>query len=51
MARVERDHGAALERERGSQMRGLLWIAAIALVFLLVRSAPLHLFHRGWWRM
>ena len=41
----------ALGRERRSQLRGLLWLALAALIFLLWRSGPLHLFHRGWWRL
>jgi hypothetical protein len=44
----ERD--AALARERRSQLRGLLLLAAVVLAFLLVRAQPLHLFHTGWWR-
>ena len=41
---------AALLRERRSQLRGLLWLAAVVLIFLLVRARPLMLFHPGWWR-
>jgi hypothetical protein len=41
---------AALARERRSQLRGLLLLAAIVVVFLLARARPLHLFHAGWWR-
>ena len=41
---------AALLRERLSQLRGLMWLAAVVLIFLLVRARPLMLFHPGWWR-
>jgi hypothetical protein len=41
---------AALARERRSQLRGLLLLAALVVIFLLVRARPLHLFHAGWWR-
>lgn len=41
----------ALGRERRSQLRGLLWITAAVLVFLLLRARPLQLFHPGWWRL
>ena len=42
---------AALLRERGSQLRGLLWLALAVLVFILLRARPLHLFHPAWWRL
>ena len=45
------ERAAALARERRSQLRGLLLLAAIALTFLLLRARPLHLFHAGWWRL
>jgi hypothetical protein len=51
MASDKLDHTAALQRERRSQLRGLLLLAAIALLFLLIRSRPLHLFGRGWWHL
>jgi hypothetical protein len=38
-----------LQRERRSQLRGLLLIAAAVLIFLLIRARPLHLFHPNWW--
>jgi hypothetical protein len=41
---------AELLRERRSQLRGLLWLALVVLIFLLVRARPLMLFHPGWWR-
>ena len=50
LARRE-DRRQALGRERRSQLRGLLWIAAAVLVFLLLRARPLQLFHPGWWRL
>jgi hypothetical protein len=42
---------AALARERRSQLRGLLLLAAAALAVILLRARPLHLFHPGWWRL
>jgi hypothetical protein len=42
---------ADLQRERRSQLRGLLLIAAAVLIFLLIRARPLHLFHPNWWRL
>lgn len=47
----EAEHAAALIRERRSQLRGLLFLAAVVLLFLLVRARPLHLFHTDWWRL
>ncbi len=47
----EADRAPARLRERRSQLRGLLLLAAIALGFLLVRARPLHLFHHDWWRL
>ena len=41
---------AALLRERQSQLRGLLWLALVVLIFVLFRARPLHLFHPNWWR-
>ncbi len=43
------DKAAALLRERRSQLRGLLWLAAAALAVILYRARPLHLFHPFWW--
>ena len=43
-------HREALLRERRSQLRGLLFLAAIVFLFLLLRARPLHLFHTDWWR-
>ncbi len=40
----------AYRRERRSQLRGLLLLAAVALAFILYRAHPLHLFHPNWWR-
>ncbi len=42
--------GEAYRRERRSQLRGLLLLAAAVLLFLLYRARPLLLFHPGWWR-
>jgi hypothetical protein len=50
-AEVTPERTAALARERRSQLRGLLLLAAIAMGFLLLRAGPLHLFHAGWWRL
>jgi len=41
----------ALARERRSQLRGLLFLAALVLLFILFRARPLHLFHPGWWHL
>ncbi len=51
LARRQEESQQALGRERRSQLRGLLWIAAAVLVFLLLRARPLQLFHPGWWRL
>lgn len=51
LVRRQQEQRQALKRERRSQLRGLLWIAAVALAFLLLRSRPLQLFHPGWWRL
>jgi hypothetical protein len=37
-------------RERRSQLRGLLVLAAVVLGLILYRARPLVLFHAGWWR-
>jgi len=50
VAATPEERAAALLRERRSQLRGLLWLAAVVLIFLLVRARPLMLFHPGWWR-
>jgi hypothetical protein len=47
----EPDHTGELLRERRSQVRGLLILGGVVLLFLLARSGPLHLFHSGWWRL
>ena len=51
MAAPSPDPTIALRRERRSQLRGLLLIAAVVLVFLLWRARPLLLFHQNWWRL
>ncbi len=43
-------HEEAYRRERRSQLRGLLLVAASVLLLILYRARPLHLFHAGWWR-
>lgn len=43
-------HRQAYQRERRSQLRGLLLLAAAILAFLLYRARPLHLFRPNWWR-
>jgi hypothetical protein len=37
-------------RERRSQLRGLLVLAAITLAIILLRSNRQAIFHTGWWR-
>ena len=41
---------AALARERRSQLRGLLLLAAVVVIFIILKARPLHLFHTFWWR-
>jgi hypothetical protein len=48
--RVPKDHTPAEQRERRSQLRGLLLLALAVLVFVIYRAKPLLLFHAGWWR-
>ncbi len=38
-------------RERRRQVRGFLWLAAVALGIVLWRARVLELFHPGWWRL
>ena len=37
-------------RERRSQLRGLLLLAAITLAIILLRANRQAIFHPGWWR-
>jgi hypothetical protein len=46
----ERERQEAFRREHRSQLRGLLWLALAALLFLLYRARPLLLFQPNWWR-
>ena len=40
----------AFARERRRQLRGLLWLGALVLSFILWRANTLGVFHAGWWR-
>lgn len=44
------NHEAAHKRERRSQLRGLLVLAAAALLWILYRADRHAIFHPGWWR-
>jgi hypothetical protein len=41
----------AEQTERRRQLRGLLLLAAAALVFAILRAGIHHVFTRGWWRL
>ena len=43
-------HTEPYRRERLSQLRGLLILAAITLTIILVRANRQAIFHPGWWR-
>ena len=45
-----RDHTAAHARERRSQLRGLLLLAAATLLWILFRADRHAIFHMNWWR-
>ena len=40
-----------LARQRRSQVRGLLVLAAVALLFAVVRAGVTRAFNPGWWRL
>ena len=40
-----------LSAERRSQLRGLLYLALLAALFVILRYGPSHLFASGWWRL
>ncbi len=42
---------ARLHAERRSQLRGLLYLALAAALFVVLRYGPSHLFTPGWWRL
>jgi hypothetical protein len=44
------EHDEARRRERRSQLRGLLVLAALVLLWILYRADRHALFHAGWWR-
>jgi hypothetical protein len=44
------EHKAAIARERRSQVRGLLILAALVLGWILFRADRHAIFHAGWWR-
>jgi len=39
------------QAERRRQIRGLLVLAAVILIFSFLRSGPHHVFTPGWWRL
>jgi hypothetical protein len=41
----------ALRRERRAQLRGLLILAALVLLWILFRANRHAIFHPGWWRL
>ena len=43
-------HTEPYRRERRSQLRGLLLLAAVTLVLILLRANRQAIFHAGWWR-
>ena len=45
------DQEAARTRERRSQVRGLLVLAALVLLWVLWRANLHAIFHPGWWRL
>ena len=49
--KTSHDHAAAYRRERRSQLRGLLVIAALVLTWVLFRADRHAIFHPGWWRI
>jgi hypothetical protein len=42
---------AAYRRERRAQLRGLLILAALVLLWILFRANRHAIFHPGWWRL
>jgi hypothetical protein len=40
----------ARERERRSQLRGLLILALLTLLAIFLRASRAAIFHAGWWR-
>ena len=44
-------HNAAKRHERRRQIRGLLLLALVVLVFCLNRAGLHNVFTRGWWRL
>ena len=50
MTGTPQDQVEALRRERRAQLRGLLLLAGVVLLFVLWRARSLHLFHVDWWR-
>jgi hypothetical protein len=45
------NHSELYRRERRSQIRGLLILAAILLLLILLRADRKAIFHPGWWRL
>jgi hypothetical protein len=48
--RTPKPHAESYRRERRSQLRGLLILAAITLILILLRADRQAIFHAGWWR-
>jgi hypothetical protein len=42
---------ARAQIERRRQVRGLLLLAAAAILFAILRAGTHHVFTRGWWRL
>ncbi len=45
------EHAAAWRRERRSQLRGLLVLSALVLLWVLWHADRRAIFHAGWWRI
>jgi hypothetical protein len=45
------EHILRRQAERTRQIRGLLLLAAVVLVFILLRAGPHNVFPSGWWRL
>ncbi len=51
MMRESQEMSIREARERRSQLRGLLLLAIVAIVFLVLRYGPGQIFTAGWWRL
>ncbi len=51
MARDPEEHSLRESAERRQQLRGLLYLALAAILFVLLRFGPARVFTPGWWRL